>query len=78
MGSKKKMAQMFRREARKTYGDVAIELKERLGALDQVLKLKPWWVPGIVWRRCSRIFIDIDKLKKVTDDEFLSKIIKYY
>ena len=78
MSSKKKMAQMFRREARKTYADTAIELKEKLGVLDQVLRPKPWWVPGIVWRKCSRIFIDIDKLKKVTDDDFLNKIIKYY
>ena len=78
MGSKKKMAQMFRREARKTYGNVAVELKAKLEALDQVLKPKPKWVPGIIWRKCSGIFIDIDKLKKVTNDEFLSKIIKYY
>lgn len=78
MGSKKKIAQAARREARQTYSDVGVELKAKLGALDQVLKPKPKLVPRIIWRKCSRIFIDIDKLKKVTDDDFLNKIIKYY
>lgn len=78
MGSKKKMTQMFRREARKTYANTAIELKEKLGVLNQVLKPKPWWVPGIVWRFFSKIFIDVGKLNKVVNDDFLKKIIKYY
>ena len=78
MGSKKKIAQAARREARETYSEVAMEIKNKLSVLNQVLKPKPRWMPKKAWRFISGFFVDIDKLKKVTDDEFLSKIIKYY
>ncbi len=82
MGSKKKMAQAARREARQTYSEVAEVLREKLDNLEKVLKPRPKWMPRKIWRLFSKIFVDIDKLEKTTsgntDDDFLNKVIKNY
>ena len=82
MGSKKKVAQAARREARQTYSEVAEVLREKLSELNKILKPRPKWVPRKIWCFLLKIFVDVEKLGKLvdgrTDDDFLNKIIKNY
>ena len=66
MGSKHKISQNARREARKAYKCFSDELRNKLGVFNEALRPKPKLIPKKIWKMICLRVIDIDKLKKET------------
>ncbi len=65
MSYKKKEAQAARRIARlkmKGYGE---EWGEKLKVFNEALKPRPKWIPKKLWRKLSRIFVDVEKIENM-------------
>lgn len=63
MGSKHKVAQAARREARRQGLKVREQLMARMASFNEILREKPKWVPLWLWQRGARIFIDTKALE---------------
>ena len=66
MGSKHKISQNARREARKAYRGFNDELREKLKVFDEALRQKPKLIPKKIWKMTCLRVIDIEKLKTGT------------
>lgn len=64
MSNKKKQSQLYRREARKVFGEYQEELKQRMKGINIILRQKPKLCPKKLWRFGANIFIDVDNIEK--------------
>jgi len=67
MGSKHKISQNARREARRAYKGFNSELRDKLKVFNEALRPKPKLIPKWIWKKVCLRVIDIEKLKTGTD-----------
>ena len=66
MGSKHKISQNARREARRAYKGFNKDLRAKLGVFNEALRPKPKLIPKWIWKKICLRVIDIEKLKTGT------------
>lgn len=63
MGSKHKIAQAARREAREKMRGYGKQWGEKLSVFNEALKPRPKWFPRFLWRWLSSFFVDAKKIE---------------